>query len=66
MFLTMRRIRTTPGPAREVTRLIESEHVPLVEQVEGYVSYPLVDLGAAAAGVVVARRAATATPHRGS
>jgi heme-degrading monooxygenase HmoA len=45
VFATMRRIRTTPGRAREVARLIESEYVPLVEQVDGYVSYTLVDLG---------------------
>ncbi len=45
MFATMRRIRTSPGSAREVGRLIAAEYVPLVEQVEGYVSYTLVDLG---------------------
>lgn len=61
MFATMRRIKTTPGQAREVARLIESEYVPLVEQVDGYVSYTLVDLGddeVASIGVFASAQAA--------
>ncbi len=45
MFATFRRIRTQPGKAAEVGGLIETEYLPLVEAVEGFVSYTLVDLG---------------------
>ena len=45
MHATLRRIRTNPGQVAEVTRLIETEYLPQIEQVDGFVSYTLVDLG---------------------
>ncbi len=45
MHATLRRIRTQPGQVAEVARLIESEYVPQIREVEGFVSYTLIDLG---------------------
>ena len=45
MHATLRRIKTQPGQAAEVARLIESEYLPKIESVEGFISYTLVDLG---------------------
>lgn len=45
MHATIRRIRTQPGQAGTVGALIEAEYLPLIEDVEGFVSYTLVDLG---------------------
>lgn len=45
MFATFRRVRTKPGKAAEVGGLIESEYLPLIGDVEGFLSYTLVDLG---------------------
>ena len=45
MHATLRRIKTQPGQAAEVARLIEAEYLPQIEKVEGFVSYTLVDLG---------------------
>jgi quinol monooxygenase YgiN len=45
MYATLRRIKTQPGQAAEVARLIEAEYLPQVEGVEGFISYTLVDLG---------------------
>ena len=45
MHATLRRIKTKPGQAAEVARLIEAEYLPQIEGVEGFVSYTLVDLG---------------------
>jgi hypothetical protein len=45
MHATVRRIRTHPGKAAEVAALIEAEYLPLIDDVAGFVSYTLVDLG---------------------
>jgi hypothetical protein len=42
---TFRRIKTQPGKAGEVARLIEADYLPLIQGVAGFVSYTLVDLG---------------------
>jgi hypothetical protein len=42
---TFRRIKTQPGKAADVARLIESDYLPLIQGVAGFVSYTLVDLG---------------------
>jgi uncharacterized protein (DUF2342 family) len=42
---TIRSIKVKPGGAAKVGALIESEYVPLLRQVEGFVSYTLTDLG---------------------
>lgn len=46
MHATLRRIQVQPGQAAEVARLIETEYLPQIEQVDGFVGYTLVDLGA--------------------
>jgi hypothetical protein len=45
MHATIRAIKVKPGMAAQVGALIETEYVPLLHQVEGFVSYTLVDLG---------------------
>lgn len=45
MHATLRRIKTRPGQAAEVARLIESGYVPKIAEVDGYVAYTLIDLG---------------------
>ncbi len=45
MHATFRRIKTKPGQAPKVAELIESEYLPLIENVGGFISYTLVDLG---------------------
>ena len=47
MHATLRRIRirTRQGQVAEVARLIETQYVPKIATVEGFVSYTLVDLG---------------------
>jgi hypothetical protein len=45
MLATLRRIKTQPGPAAEVARLIEAEYLPQIEGVDGFISYTLIDLG---------------------
>ena len=45
MHATLRRIKTKPGQAAEVARLIETEYLPMIEGVEGFISYTLIDLG---------------------
>ena len=45
MHATLRRIKTKPGQAAEVARLIEEQYLPQIEGVDGYVSYTLIDLG---------------------
>lgn len=45
MHATLRRIKTKPGRAAEVAQLIESEYLPQIEGVDGFVSYTLVDVG---------------------
>jgi hypothetical protein len=42
---TFRRIKTQPGKAADVARLIEADYLPLIQGVAGFVSYTLVDLG---------------------
>lgn len=45
MHATIRRIQLRPGQAAEVARLIETEYLPQIEKVDGFVGYTLVDLG---------------------
>lgn len=45
MHATFRRIRTRTGKAADVAALIEAEYLPQLDDVEGFVSYTLVDLG---------------------
>jgi hypothetical protein len=45
MHATLRRLRCAPGKASEVARLIEAEYVPQLKDVDGVVSYTLVDIG---------------------
>jgi hypothetical protein len=45
MHATLRRIKIQPGQAAEVARLIETEYLPRIQGVEGFISYTLVDLG---------------------
>ena len=45
MHATLRRIKTQPGRAAEVARLIEAEYLPQIEGVDGFISYTLIDLG---------------------
>jgi hypothetical protein len=42
---TVRRLKTQPGKVAEVAALIQAEYVPLLDGVDGFVSYTLVDLG---------------------
>jgi hypothetical protein len=45
MHATLRRLRCEPGKSAEVARLIETEYIPQLEDVEGTVSYTLVHVG---------------------
>lgn len=45
MHATLRRIKVKPGQVEEVARLIETEYLPMVEGVDGFVSYTLISLG---------------------
>jgi hypothetical protein len=45
MHATLRRLRCAPGKASEVAHLIETEYVPQLKDVDGVVSYTLVDVG---------------------
>ena len=45
MHATIRAIKVKPGQAAQVGALIEAEYVPLLQQVDGFVAYTLVDLG---------------------
>lgn len=45
MYATFRKIRLKPGSAAEVGALIEAEYLPLIDDVPGFVSYTLLDLG---------------------
>jgi hypothetical protein len=45
MHATLRRLHCAPGKAPDVARLIEAEYVPQLQDVEGVVSYTLVDVG---------------------
>jgi hypothetical protein len=45
MHATIRSIKVKPNSSAKVGALIESEYVPLIRQVEGFVSYTLIDLG---------------------
>jgi hypothetical protein len=45
MHATLRSIKVKPNSAARVGALIESEYVPLIRQVEGFVSYTLIDPG---------------------
>jgi hypothetical protein len=46
MHATLRRLKCAPGKASEVARLIEAEYVPQLKDVDGAISYTLVDVGA--------------------
>jgi hypothetical protein len=45
MHATLRRLRCAPGKAPDVAKLIEAEYVPQLKDVDGVVSYTLVDVG---------------------
>lgn len=45
MHATLRRLRCAPGKASEVAHLIETEYVPQLKDVDGVLSYTLVDVG---------------------
>jgi hypothetical protein len=45
MHATLRRLRCAPGKAPDVADLIEAEYVPQLKDVDGVVSYTLVDVG---------------------
>jgi len=45
MHATLRRLRCAPGKASDVADLIEAEYVPQLKDVDGVVSYTLVDIG---------------------
>jgi hypothetical protein len=45
MHATLRRLRCAPGQASEVARLIETEYVPQLSDVDGVQSYTLVEVG---------------------
>ncbi|MFI7588213.1 antibiotic biosynthesis monooxygenase [Spongisporangium articulatum] len=45
MFATYRKLKVNPGSAAEVAALIQAEYMPLLDDVPGFVSYTLVDLG---------------------
>lgn len=45
MHAAIRRIKLKPGQAGAVAGLIESEYVPMVADLPGFLSYTLVDLG---------------------
>jgi hypothetical protein len=45
MHATLRRLRCAPGKAPDVAELIEAEYVPQLKDVDGVVSYTLVDVG---------------------
>jgi hypothetical protein len=42
---TLRRLQCAPGKASDVADLIEAEYVPQLKNVDGVVSYALVDIG---------------------
>jgi hypothetical protein len=42
---TLRSIKTKPGQARTVADLIRSEYLPMLDEIDGFVSYILVDGG---------------------
>ncbi len=45
MYATVRSIKTNPGGQAEVAALIEAEYVPMMREVEGFISYTLVGIG---------------------
>jgi hypothetical protein len=45
MHATLHRIKTQSGQAVRVAQLIETEYLPKIEGVDGFISYTLVDLG---------------------
>jgi hypothetical protein len=45
MHASFRRIKTKPGQASKVAELIRTEYLPMIDNVDGFVSYTLVDLG---------------------
>ncbi len=45
MHATFRRIKVKPGKAADVATLIESEYVRMLNGIDGFVSYTLVDVG---------------------
>ena len=45
MHATLRRLKCAPGRASEVAKLIQSEYIPQLTEVEGVISYTLVHSG---------------------
>jgi hypothetical protein len=45
MHATLRRLKCAPGQATEVARLIQTEYIPQLNEVDGVVSYTLVHSG---------------------
>jgi hypothetical protein len=45
MHATMRSIKTKPGQAATVAELIRTEYLPMLDDIEGFVSYTLVEVG---------------------
>lgn len=45
MHATLRSIKAKPGQAAAVTALIRSEYLPMLDDIDGFVSYTLVDGG---------------------
>ena len=64
MHATLRRLRCAPGKASDVAQLIEAEYVPQLTDVDGVISYTLVDVGddeITSLGVFKSESAATTT-----
>ena len=45
MHATMRSIKAKPGQVATVAELIRTEYVPMLDGIDGFVSYTLVDVG---------------------
>jgi hypothetical protein len=45
MYATLRRLQCAPGKASEVAQLIDAEYVPQLQDVDGVLSYTLVQVG---------------------
>ena len=45
MHATMRSIKTKPGQVATVAELIRAEYLPMLDDIEGFVSYTLVEVG---------------------
>lgn len=45
MHATMRSIKAKPGQAGAVAELIRTEYLPMLDEIDGFVSYTLIDVG---------------------